>query len=784
MVDFLGNLFTSDFMPHGHCYQWNPGIVWLHVLSDMGIALAYFSIPITLAYFVRRRRDLPFSWMFIMFAGFIVACGTTHLMEIWNVWHGTYRLAGVIKVITAGLSVATAILLARLIPVASTLRSPGELAKLNADLEHQISERGRIEEQLRQSREELEVRVTERTQELLRTNQALEAGIAERRRAEDALQASRMQFRATFEQAAVGLAHVGLDGRWLRVNCRLCGIVGYSERELLKLTFQDVTHPDDLQSDLTQVQRMLAGEIETYSMEKRYLRKDASVIWIQLTASLVRDSAGAPQYFISVVEDISGRRQADAQLRASLTEVSELKAALDEHAIVATTDPQGKITYVNDKFCAISQFSRDELLGQDHRLINSEFHSKEFIRDLWTTIAHGRVWKGEIRNRAKDGTFYWVDTTIVPFLSENGKPLQYTAIRADITERKTAEDRLRKSLLEVNNLKSALDEHAIVAITDPRGKITYINDKFCAISKYSRDELMGQDHRLINAGHHPKEFIRDLWSTIARGLVWKGEIKNRAKDGTYYWVDTTIVPFLDPVGQPVQYVAIRADITERKRAEDAIRESLHEKETLLKEIHHRVKNNMQLISSLLQLQSGYIRDPVALTAFREGQSRIRSMALIHEKLYQSASLARIDFSEYVRSLVSILMRTYNTRPDAVAVELRIDSISLNLDTAIPFGLILNELISNSLKHAFPDERRGVILVKLGRRTDGGFELLVKDNGVGVPDGFDWTQSKTLGSRLIHILTNQLEGETSIATTEGFEFRLHFTELKARSLHPV
>jgi PAS domain S-box-containing protein len=253
-------------------------------------------------------------------------------------------------------------------------------------------------------------------------------------------------------------------------------------------------------------------------------------------------------------------------LRRSIKEISDYKFTLDEFAIVAITDQKGIINYVNDNFCKISKYNREELIGQDHRIINSGYHPKEFIRGIWTTIANGKIWKGELKNKAKDGTIYWVDTTIVPFLDEQGKPYQYVAVRTDITNQKL----LSK---EISDYKYTLDEFAIVAITDQKGVINYVNDNFCKISKYNREELIGQDHRIINSGYHPKEFIRGIWTTIAKGKIWKGELKNIAKDGTIYWVDTTIVPFLDEQGKPYQYVAVRTDITDQKRNSEELKEA-------------------------------------------------------------------------------------------------------------------------------------------------------------------------------------------------------------------
>jgi two-component sensor histidine kinase len=239
-------------------------------------------------------------------------------------------------------------------------------------------------------------------------------------------------------------------------------------------------------------------------------------------------------------------------------------------------------------------------------------------------------------------------------------------------------------------------------------------------------------------------------------------------------------PFTSGQNILLGYSQVIRDITLRKKNQDTMAASLHEKETLLKEIHHRVKNNLQMISSLLRLQSESIQDPALLSLFLESQNRVRSMAIIHECLYQSPDLARMDFADYVDKLTDNLLRTYSVPMDKIKLRLDLDKGPVPLDVAIPCGLILTELVSNALKYAYPNGGAGTISVTFRVHPQKGYALTVADEGVGLAHPIDFESNHSLGLRLVHILTEQLRGQLKVESTGGTRFTITFTESPRRS----
>jgi PAS domain S-box-containing protein len=340
----------------------------------------------------------------------------------------------------------------------------------------------------------------------------------------------------------------------------------------------------------------------------------------------------------------------------------------------------------------------------------------------------------------------------------------------------------------VTNIKERMNynEAVLKGISDPMlvvdrdGRITFFNEPASALTGVSSAEAIGKlvgdvtkagDSGGIQECIRTGEAVQGFEDTIV------------TRGGRTAIVRGSSAPLKDADGKAIGTILLLHDITREKEADERIKASLKEKEVLLKEIHHRVKNNLQIISSLLNLQSTYITDGQALGMFKESQNRVRSMALIHEKLYQSKDIARIDFAEYIRNLTGNLVRSYGFSPVMVKLIIDADHISLGVDTAIPCGLIINELVTNSLKYAFPDGRNGEIRITLKQDNgDGRYWLSISDDGRGLPESIELRKTSTLGLQLVTTLVDQLNGTIEVKRENGTEFIIRFSELKARDTH--
>ncbi len=478
----------AQFIPHGHCYLWKTNLLGLNLISDLLIALSYYSIPITLVYFVRKREDLPYSSIFLLFGAFIISCGTSHLMEIWTLWHPSYWVSGIVKAITALISLYTAIEMFSVVPLALNLPSSEQLQIANNKLEAEIIEHKQTEVQL--------------------------------------------------------------------------------EKE---------------------------------------------------------------QVFI----------------KAMLDNLSDGIVACDENGILA--------------------------------LFNQ---ASQVIFDMPQEPIPPEQWSEYYNLYYPDGKTH---------LKQNDIPL----FRAFSGE-------------------------------------SFTNAELMAVPKQGKERTL-----------------------LANGS-----------------------PIVDTKGVKIGAVIAVRDISDRKAAETKITQSLQEKEVLLQEIHHRVKNNLQVICSLLNLQSRYLKEEKIIKSFKETQNRVKSMALVHEQLYQSDNLSQIVLLDYIKQLTNNLFRAYSTTY-YIECHTEIDEFYLDLDLAVPCGLIINEIVSNAIKYAFCLTEKGKISIKAFADRAKNLVLIIEDNGQGLKPDFDLEKSKSLGLKLVKTLTNQLQGELKIHSdcNSGTRFKFTFNRIK-------
>jgi PAS domain S-box-containing protein len=358
----------------------------------------------------------------------------------------------------------------------------------------------------------------------------------------------------------------------------------------------------------------------------------------------------------------------------------------------------------------------------------------------------------------------WLDLQIIS-LDKEEQRLGWLITFRNISARKKAESSLKNSEMEYRDLV----DNSLIGIykTDLEGNLLFANDALRDIFGYNKSDDISDlmiSSRYKNLDE--RKFILKKLKEEGKIKEYEVEFLKKSQETIYIILSATIE------GDSISGMIM--DITEKKKIEKQIKSSLHEKEMLLKEIHHRVKNNLMVISSLLSLQSRYIKDEESKNIFKESQNRARSMALIHELLYQSNDLKKIDFGYYIRTLTNELFRMYVTDQSLIKLNMNVEEVMVDINTAIPLGLIVNELVSNSMKHAFPNDKSGEINIEF-RSNNGIYTMIVADNGVGFPEDYNIENTDTLGLRIVNSLTEQIEGKITIERVNGTKFTIVFRE---------
>jgi PAS domain S-box-containing protein len=598
--------------------------------------------------------------------------------------------------------------------------------------------------------------------------------ITERRRNEETL----IENQRTLETLISNLPGVAYkcqnDPQWTMefVSEGCFQLTGYQAEDLImnkKLSYNDLIHPDDRQMVWDTIQTSLKENkpfkiiyrIITSELENRYVWEQGRGIF---------SSDGNLMALEGFITDITDRITNEEEIKKSEAYYKTIFENTGTATIIIGDNTI--ISLANSEFEKLSGYSKEELEGKKSwidLLVEDEI---ERIMDYHNSRRFNKSTPKnyEIKLVNNDAAIRDVYVTVAL--------LPYTRKRLisflDITDKKESRKALKESQKKYRDLVELLPQ--TIFESNLNGDITFTNRIGLKIFGYTQEDLdRGLNIlQLLDPKDHLKA-LEDSQRSLLMEVLSVEEYTALKKDGTHF----PILEYSNAIKQNNKVVGSRGvivDLTDIKNVENNLKASLQEKEILLREIHHRVKNNMQIISSLLNLQTEYVDDEKAVNVLQESQNRVRSMAIIHEKLYQSKDLTHINFVDYIQSLVLNLFYSYDIDNTQIKPILKIENISLNIETAVPCGLIISELISNSLKYAFPNRMNGEIIVSL-KSEKNTYQLCVCDNGIGLPEDINFNNIKTLGLLLVNSLTEQIDGKVTIYRDNGTQYKITFKELK-------
>jgi len=598
--------------------------------------------------------------------------------------------------------------------------------------------------------------------------------ISERKRAEAALKQANERLLLAIVAGGVGIWDLDVVNNKLSWDDQMFRLYGIAPDNFggAYETWKARVHPEDVERGDAEVQMALRGEKE-FDTEFRVVWPSGTIHHIRARARVHRDAAGQPTKLIGTNYDITERKRAEEALRKSEGKYRGLTENINLGIYRNTVGPKGKFIEANPAIIGMFGYkSKEEFLAINVSDLYQNPEDRNKFNDKM--LKEGFVKGEELWLKKKDGSFFVGSVSAVAVKDEQDHVKYYDGIIDNITERKRAEQELHES--EARYRAFFNTSRDCVFITSVAGRWLYMNDAAVELFGYSSREELSQVN-IPNLYANPEERAKFISTITERGYTKEFPVDLRRKDGVVIHALITAVPEYDADGNVTGFQGTIRDITERRRAEESIRSSLAEKEVLLKEVHHRVKNNLMTIIGLIKMQETKANNEMFNHLLLELEGRVRSMALVHESFHKSEDLAHVDLQNYIETMSAHIRAQFGAERD-IRFSVQAVGVDVGLDIAVPCGLILNELITNAYKHAFPGDKthsgEGNCEIAITVKHEGGvLTLTVRDNGVGLPSGVDWENPETSGLRLIRMLSQQIKGYIELDRSAGTVIRLKF-----------
>jgi len=583
--------------------------------------------------------------------------------------------------------------------------------------------------------------------------------ITERKKIERNLIESEERNRLLIESAGMGIGYYNKEGTVLMMNKIGASQLNGKPEDFVGKTVYDITKPKLAEKLMERIS--LAANSTDSQVYEDHFNISGNEKWYIFTFTRNKNSDGEVTGVQVVSNDITVLKKAQRERDRFFNLSSNM---------LCITNFDGFFKQLNPAWEKLLGWSKQELLSQPiYRFIHPQDISKTPIFKEFLDGADSNI-KFENRFRTKEGNYKWLSWSAIILQSEG---IVFADVM-DVTRQKFSEEALIESEKKYRTLFESDPDYTLLFNRD--GIIVDVNNATTMVTGIPKSQMIGKN---LNATEiHFKDdtdiLVQKFSQIIKDKEIQTFETEIIDKHGKNRWVNikVTVVEIEDDV---LYVMVIASDITEIKQFEIELKNSIREKEVLLKEIHHRVKNNMQIISSLMNIQTRYLDDEESINVLKESQNRVRSMSMIHEKLYGSKKFDKVYFSEYIENLVWDLFYSYSIEKGKIEPVLEIEDVKLNIETSVPLGLIITELVSNCLKYAFPDSLKGTLLVSL-KNLGEKYELIIKDDGIGFPETIDYKNTDSLGLQLVNSLTDQLDGEIELKTGNGTEFSIKFTEL--------